>query len=345
MNKILKKVGKHWILIWLIVASLALSIIVSAKYLDEKSKVKRVAANVTENGQMFSSNYLHSGKIELKNIPFTTGKEGFCVIPVTIYNYSESNPSKAYQADLTYTLTAKLVNKSDLIISENALNGLQVGISDDGTNYRTFSTLGWNSEEGCYYTEFTKTFSQKNALGTYIPDVHNYYVRFPDSVLTSESGVYVELIATPSDTKDFTSISVILGAQAQSGVLPRGWTGSFYDDASYTNYDAFNYVITGNGEAKLTFSWCTNFLEVNKVNLTEYGLNAESETKTINGITGIWKTVTIEADPDEEDDDGNVIGLNRYDFQLYMTGDPDTEYGKDDTFWSTVAKYVDFSAG
>ena len=53
---------------------------------------------------------------------------------------------------------------------------------------------------------------------------------------------------------------------------------------------------------------------------------------------------------DEVDESGNLIGLNRYALQFYMTGDPDTDYGVNDTssekpgFRSNKAAYVDYSA-
>ena len=58
MKKTLKMLKKYWMVIWLIVAVLVLSLVVYAEYYAERNRVRRVAANVASEGQLFSSNVL-----------------------------------------------------------------------------------------------------------------------------------------------------------------------------------------------------------------------------------------------------------------------------------------------
>ncbi len=346
MKKARAFLKKHWIVIWLLTVLFSITLIVHAEYIADKNKVKKVAANIAAEGQLFSSNHLTPGDIELKKIQ-TPAENVYCVVPINIWNYNASNPTKAFQGEIPYTLTMKLVDSQDHTIAQGALNGLVIEFSTDGTSY---SELSWNSTKGCYYYEIEETFEASN--GNYIPSQHNYYVRFPSSVLDNDPGIYMELIASPDDNKNFSAINAIIGVQHQGTTIVRGWRGDFFDDKSYIDYDAFNYVVTGNGSATITLQWCSDYLEINEVNLAEYASDISSsdltgQTKTINGVNGKWKKIVIDADADELDGSGNRIGRNRYGFQFYMTGNPADDYGYSSgatVYWQTVGSYVSFKA-
>lgn len=350
MKKTLKMLKRHWMVIWLVVAIFALSLVVYAEYYAERNRVRRVAANVASEGQLFSSNVLTPQDIGLKKVRIAA-EGGYCVVPINIWNYNPSNPQKAFQADLSYKLTFKLVDALDYAIAQDSLNGIVIEYSTDGINFTQFA---WSSEKGCYYWETNKMFTKGAEDEEYSPDHHDFYLRFPESVLDSDPGIYVEAIASPSDTRNFTVINAILGVQSQTTALVRGWKGSFYDSEAYQDYDAFNYVITGNGSATITIEWCSDYLEINEINLDEYASDIDSANsdlvgtnKTVGTITGTWKKLTIKADADAEDEFGHRIGLNRYSFQFYMTADPLNDYGdssETDSFWTTVKKYVSFTA-
>ncbi|MBR3646231.1 MAG: hypothetical protein IKN54_07405 [Lachnospiraceae bacterium] len=340
-----EKIKKHWVTVWLVTAILVFSYVVQAEYSDARNRVKRVAANVTSEGQLFSSNYLMPGSIELKRIQ-TTAEDGYCVVPVNIYNYNISNPTKAYQSDLAYTLTLQLVDSTNTPIAHDNPDVAVVEVSTDGVNY---NTLSWNSTKNSYYQQYSRVFNTVEN-GNYISDKHVIYIRYPSSVLANDPGIYVEAIAVPTDAKTFSSISAILGVQAQGTTFVRGWGGDFYDDKNYRDYDAFNYVITGNGTATITLEWCSDYLELNEVNISEYSQdidlansNLVGSTKTIGTVTGTWKKLVINADDARVDGQNVRIGRNRYGLQFYMTGNPTVDYGYDlgtVGFWSTVEKYV-----
>lgn len=350
MKKALKILKKHWILIWLIVAALAFVIVVQAEYYAEKNRVRRVVANVTSEGQLFSSNCLTPKALELKKIQIA-GEGGYCVVPVNIWNYNPSNPQKAYQGDLPYKLTFRLVDATDNPIAQDALQGITLEYSTDGSPFTAFE---WNAGKGSYYWETNKTFTKGVDEEEYYPDHHDFYLKFPDSVLDNDTGIYVEAIATPNDTRSFSTISAIIGIEPRTTMLIRGWKGSFYDSHQVSDYDAFNYVLTGNGASTITLEWCSDYLEINNINLSEYADDIDITSsdligtqKTIGDITGTWKMITINADADRTDGQGHRIGRNRYGFQFYMTADPNTAYGYNSgttVFWETVEKYVNFTA-
>lgn len=354
MNTFRKFIKAHWITVWLIVAVLAFTTIVSAEYIANKNRVRRVAANVANEGQQFSSNYLATGSTEIKKASFNAGEGGYCVIPVTIWNHSVTNPTKAYQGALPYKLEAWLVSDvSGTLISQNAdiLTTYPVEYSTDGTNYSAFTSLPYDVSKGYYYSNANLTFNTKDSSGNYQVGEYTFYIRFPDTVLAASPNLYVMVKATPDNTNDFVSISAIMGTQKAGTILSRGWTGGFSDNITYTDYDAFNYVISGSGESVITLSWCADYIEMSEINLAQYGWTATditSEHTTKNGVEGKWKTLTFTANSDEEDTDGNIIGINRYAIQFYMTGDPATDYGSGtegaNSFWTTVNSYVSFSA-
>ena len=356
MNKFKIFMKAHWITVWLVATVLAFTAIVSAEYISNRNRVRRVAANVANEGQQFSSNYLMTGPTEIKKASFNAGDNGFCVIPVTIWNHSVTNPTKAYQGELPYKLEAWLVsNVNGTLVGENAdkLTAYPVAFSTDGTNFTNFNSLSYDNSKGYYYSDDTLTFNAKDTNGNYTVDDYTFYIRFPDTVLTANPDLYVKVVATPDNANDFVSISAIMGAQKAGTIITRGWTGGFSDNTAYIDYDAFNYVISGSGKSNITFSWCTDYLEMSDINLNQYGwivgTDITSADDNINGVHGNWKTLTFTANSDEMDDEGHIIGINRYALQLYMTGDPNIDYGSGTegatSFWTKVNSYVSFSVG
>ena len=328
---------QYWVVVWLVVAiACAVSLFAYAEFDTNKNKVKRVAANVSSGGQMFSSDYLDK-TTTVQRIPFSAGTNGYCAVNVKIWNYSETNPSKAYQGNLPYSLTATLVKRvvvpgtngnPDTIeynpISRDDLGNLDIQF--EGTSFT------WIGAESAYTMNGSYTFTA-NLSDDYVPTEHEYTISFPESMLTNETNIYVKLEAAPTNGDiSLSAISGVFSVQTAGTALSQGWTGYFSDSKNYTDYDAFNYVFTGNGKASFTFQWCTNYLEVSQISLDAYGLTASSAEATINGVHGTWKTVTINANAN--------TGVNRYDFQLYMTADPTRNYGTQETFWTTVESYV-----
>lgn len=336
-----KRIGqfwkKYWSVIWLIAAIVcAVSLIARAEFDTNKNKVKRVAANVSSGGQMFSSDYLDK-TTTVQRIQFSAGTNGYCPVTVKIWNHSKSNPTKAYQGELPYTWTATLVKRWVVPGEEGQPDTIEyrpIAEADKGTLDIKFGgdSFAWDGDALSYTMSGNNTFTV-NADNEYVPTEHEYTISFPESMLTNDANVYVKLEAEPTNGDiSLSTISGVFSVQTAGTALTQGWTGYFSDSKINTDYDAFNYVFTGNGSASFTFQWCTDYLEVSQISLDTYGLTATSADTTINGVQGTWKTVTINANAN--------TGVNRYDFQLFMTGDPTSNYGSGDSFWPTVESYV-----
>ena len=118
----------------------------------------------------------------------------------------------------------------------------------------------------------------------------------------------VELRAE-AELSDDSSYSAVNGnklgrvfAFSEHYVYSTTWTGSFAETTA-DSYDAFNYIIKGQGKGTVTLTWDNSQLEINKVFLENNSLSVTSE--------GSMSSLTIEVD--------STVGQNRYDIQFYKT--------------------------
>lgn len=379
MKKLKTFLKSHWITVWLLVVAIAFTSIASAEYIVNKNRIRRVIANVADEGQQFSSNYLRVNGVT-KKISFSDDNlsSNYCVIPIFIWNHSETNPQKAYEGLLKYDWSMQLVDKNGVKIEEDnpKLSEFDIGYSTDEVSYTSFT---YDSTNGYYASGSNVEFDETDEGGNYVVDEKKLFVRFHKSALEADpqDDIYVRIIAKPKETKGLSEISATLSVQKVGKTSVRGWQGTFGDNKSNTDYDAFNYIISGNGDANITLSWCTDYLEMNQINIDEYGWGSSITTEIRDGKT--WKVLTFKADSnagaiqsvgDETtsasettigseteagiitDEDGVVIGIFRYDVQFYMTGDPDqfyetyagVDYETGTAFWYNVNNYVDFDA-
>lgn len=355
MKKVAKRINKTIVLMWITIAILGIaSGIVIAEYMAQSNRVKRVAANVTGAGQPFDSNYLATGSPLLSNIPFPADTVGSCPIDIKIWNYNRANTQKAYKGPLTYDLVAQLVDSRGELLDDGELGSYQIGFSSNGgVNYTYFST--YDADNGYYLLVQDDRPFTANESGIYEPTEHGYKLSFPAAFLVDYPGIYVKVTAIPSDTAKLSTISAIFGVTVQQASLSRVWEGRFNEDTSRTNYDSFNYVISGSGESEITFSWCTDYLQLNEYNLDDYGFSATPFTKTEEGVTTNWKTITFTANSsDTFNSSGTLVtsGKSRYDFQLFMTTALEnnlisTMNGSGATYtdyWNVVNSCVEFTA-
>lgn len=337
MQKLKKFFYKHGITAWLIASVLLLASFISyAEYVEQQNRVKRVVANTSESGQMFASDYLVVGSPAARKIPISENEEA-CIIDFKIWNYDPADAVKYYDRSLTYTLTAQLVDGSGTKIIQSALGNREIGIKKNADeSYTMFNS--YDAENG-----YMITFSGLNFPGT-TKGEHKYQVKYDKSMLTDGSNIYVKLTATPDRTqnRDLNPITATLGVTSQVATLVQGWSGEFNDDKNFNDYDGFNYVISGNGEMRLTLRWRPDRLEINKYFLEDIAGDLQltnGEAVTVMEQEGItWKCVTINAKSEDTIVDGEVQrkGVNRYDIQFYMTNSDMGNY----TNWNDVKDYV-----
>lgn len=324
MKKIIKAIRKKWITIWLIAAVISLSAITAYAIYTRITIAKRVVSTQAGASSLFSSDYMTNGS--LKTIePITYNNQNATVL-VHVYNYAY--PKEAvYRSDSTeYELTATIgtIDENDAFheLTDDskitALGELAYSITYNSTN-ETFSFGGSNGTShtfrGCTIAGsgansnlFTMVFD-KNELGN------------------NPNGYCIQIKAEPLNTDLPTlegKVMVRYSKQASTG-----WAGEVEElnSSKITDYDGFNYYLTGNGKGKLTFRWNTKYVTINKDFLnnpqnTFYTKSTEIQsgeevavfTKITSAVTeaslkdGDIATLTIEVDSSTR---------NRYEIQFF----------------------------
>lgn len=334
MRKIADMIKKHGITVWLVVSVLLLASFISyAEYIEEQNRIKRVVANTAETGQMFASDYLEINNLTPRKISsFST--ENSCEIPIKIWNYNPNDPVNFYQKKMDYVLTAQLVNTAGERISKEALGDRMIGIQKEDGSYNYFSEENYTDENGYMIT-------LENSYAGTAKETHNYKLQFSKEMLTDKSDIYVKMIATPNQSvhRELYPISAILGVTEANKVLTQGWSGDFSDSAVNTDYDGYNFIISGNGAATIKFGWRTDKFEANKFFLEDIKEDiAKTVNETIEGVE--WRFIYINADSNDTiiNDEVTRYGNGRYDIQLYVTGNADSDYSS----WETIKGYVEF---
>lgn len=252
-------------------------------------------------------------------------------------------------SDITYTLTAQLMKKNeggtyDVITSATALSNpdgnpetndaISIGIKKDGTDSDYIMFTATPSETippvefgtGNPRDKYTITQSYDATNGYQITytglklfkggrDENKFLIQFPKLMRKSNDKIYVKLTASPTPTQDITAynglhdLSGILSITEGKTELSQGWSGRFNDSTNETDYDGFNYVISGNGSATITFKWRDDKFEINPFFLSSNTATIPNvpTQSTDNGVT--WNSITINANSDT---------TSRYDIQLYM---------------------------
>ena len=281
-NYIPKKLITGWIVV---MAALLVGFVSYAAYTNLNS-VKRVVSTQGGRGTEFSSNYLNltaanATVYALKNIAFSEIGET-TTFEINICNYVHNDPSKVNENDITYALTLKLLNSDG---SDNGMSydGLSA-VGADGTGY-AFSggvcSVGYRTLTG----------------GT--KSVDTFRVTVPRSFIDT---VKIQAVAEPNSASyiytDNSKLARIFTFSDRE-LTAMTWTGGFTETTT-DGYDAFNYVIKGQGKGTVTLSWDASLLEISQIFLENNGLSATE--------TGGRKTVTINVDSDV---------ASRYDIQFY----------------------------
>ena len=313
-GRFIRLLKRQWILIWMIVAMAGLTAtVVYAVYTEGNFKIKRVIAPAAEIGGLFTSNYLTiSGGA--KSVYYQEDATTLTPFTVEIRNFNPNDPDTKYPGTINYSIIASLahINGDEYTnddpsqitadsdwIKKNMAVTLSLGDKNISLSGNTLSgNLGITNVED----KFSLT-------GTHSSD--SWTVTLSNFSLNTD---YCLKITAIPDNQDLESISQVLVVNAIPKIYTEGWSCALADTISeknVSNYDAFNYTITGTGNKTLKFSYDSSKLEINPTfcsyitEATSGGYSGSSEETR----TG-WKTVTIIADPDS-------TLVNRYDLQLY----------------------------
>ena len=335
-DRVYNFIKKRCLLLWTILAALTLtSMYVSAEYLGENSVMKRVVIADSEQKAMFSSNILEENGEKVYQPKYVSALseedkvQGKAYdISLLLWNYSRNNPSKWYSQDIKYTLTATLVKQDGTPLTSEGLD-----------ENKTIMILK-NGEEKCKLNSLSLSgnFSDTLIYKTSGTTDNTYTIRFSDNWnLQDDMNICVQLIATPDKAgnadkyKDISKIGAIIGLRELQSMGSSGWQVYLNEQRSGGNpkdYDAYNLVVTGSGNADIILTIDTNKLEFNKYfydeNLRIKNFTAEEVVYTKPDENGI-ATMNIKADASKNrGTEEKPEYRNRYDIQLYKKYDSKT---------------------
>lgn len=252
--------------------------------------VKRVVSTQGSSETPFSSNYLllvpkETTAYAVKNIYCPVGAE-YADFSINVCNYVQNNPSMLNENNISYSFILTLQN-SDGTVNTGAFSGLSV-TDNNGVSYGFTDGV-------CRITDRLLTGKTKS--------VDTYSIVIPKQMVKN---VDMRVEAEPSDSSSYSAVNGNkLGrvfAFSEHNESSNTWTGSF-SETTADGYDAFNYIIKGQGRGTVTMKWDNSQLEINRVFVENNGLSVTSE--------GSISKLTIEVD--------STAGQNRYDIQFYKT--------------------------
>lgn len=281
---LIKKLRKHWITVWLVIAALSLATIVSFAAYTRVNAVKRVVSTGSGVGDRFSSDVMSSAVTVTRKgfddnsvVPFVLGK---------VFNYPYPK-SSLYRSSVTdYNLTAtigKYINNSFTPLIESDLTNLD---EDYAIKYKSTGAL--------------QTFKDNNGIVTFTcsigagrVDPDEIYIYFStDELSTDEENpapeYYVQLVAEPED-KELPTLTGYVTVRYQE-VASTGWNGKLEDLDDNLTYDGYNYTLEGTGNGRITFRYDPTYVTINK-----YFLQNSENTFYINN------TYTVGSDSITED--------------------------------------------
>lgn len=258
-EKLWKWIKRYGVTVWLVTAAIALLVSVSyAAYINLDIAKWVVSTGSGGNSVRFSSNYLYAVDANEENYstrritPKTeTAEDGSTVskFTVEVCNYIYGNLAAVNSKDIAYTLKATL-----LPIDGTLPEGIQ-NIAVNGTPFNANGELSIPAQ-----------LPAKNATS------HNYSFSIPSDLAEKIS---IEIVAEPqSDTDYLATNQKKLAAEItfRDASVADNWRGKFIDQRDGrlpTQYDGFNYEISGSGQGIVTVTWNESILEIS------HWLNAE----------------------------------------------------------------------
>ena len=322
-KKKLNILKKQWPLIWLICAAICVGSFIAFADYTGLTSVKRVASTVAAPGELFSSNIMREA---VSNHRITSSE-----YTITVCNYEQDNPGVYNSSDIVYTLEAELnvfydgnyLTMSQLQDrSQEAYNSYLTKITnrtysikktmEDGTPILDPQEIVLNAANG-YKKEFASCRLTKDQFST-----ANFMVKFDAEELRNLTPeFYIHVKATPVEGP----VQVLEGRlyAVENSSEATAWQGVFQEEfVSTTDYDFYNYIISGNGTGIVEITWNPSKFEINPFFFSDSAENSfETYTET-EGVSYDGKVLTK---------DGvsktrlvvNSSQKNRYELQLYKT--------------------------
>ena len=296
---------KNLILLVVLAVVVVISVTVGGVYAayTNSRHAQRTIATYDSVGDRFSSNDLGDGPSrDFVKTSYTVSSERGPSTVVTINNYERGKQTRPNDADVTYTLLARLVKYQEPVEPETQGSYVPVDaayISDNSLSSYSITILQNSSSVTLGNTVLSHTFGGSLEGGATHSDA--YTVTFSANFATVKPNLYLELIATPSGGS-LPTLRGIFKADLRINGATNSWTGEFSDDTTVApnSYDGFNYSISGVGSGSFTLTWNSE-----KVSLSYQSLY---ELLAISGASQTGDSITFPVDSDV---------TSKYDVQFY----------------------------
>ena len=289
--------SRKWRMIfaWAAIITACFSVMIAyAKYRAPHNSVKRVTVTGKSAITFFSSNFLspfEANEPLVKNgVSVDEDFEGDTNFDIKICNTDVLKPVEFYAKTINYTLDVSIVKEDGTTPTTTELDTI-LG-SEKIKLYRYDGGV-----QGTLLCELDSSSMTYNRSESLIPTAANpsatnqYRLVMPKE--TINSGIYVKITATPS-TGVYPDLPTVIGGnfyvKRKSFNLTAGWTGAFNDDQTVgiSQYDGFNYAITGGGTATKTLKWDSSILEVDWNQIQEvFSYSGSQPTPDSNNICSI----------------------------------------------------------
>ena len=263
---------------------------------------QRTIAAYDTAGDKFSSNYLLKGYSgENVRTVYTTGTSTPASTVLTVCNYPQGRQTMSAQDDISYKLTFSLVKEESGDYVEVAPSYLTGSLANCAVTVTGDGTLTLNS------SNVSGEISNMTITGGAARS-HSYSISFSSDFIDDPMpNLYLEAIAEPT-VSGYPTLRGIFKPELRAAGAADSWTGSFSDDRSHTpsEYDGYNYVITGVGSGTVTLTWNAAKLDLSDVSLHELA--------QITNFSQTSNSVTFPVDAEV---------TSRYELQFYKVNIPD----------------------
>lgn len=223
----------------LLIGTLALFVNGSFGAYTNLNSVKRVVSTGTQSDTMFGSNYLSlvssvDTDYSIKRISLDDSK-GEMSFTVVVSNYTWGDEKRYNPKDISYTVKAQLLSVDGGKLPEN-ISGITI-------NGQAFDNNGTCVLAG---QDLPTGGACKNEYEFVLPSTLKNKIKIQ---MTAEA------LGDSVDAVNSKKLAAILSFADY--VTTKTWTGHFLDstDKAPSEYDAFNYEISGNGAGTVTVTW------------------------------------------------------------------------------------------
>lgn len=327
MKKKKIQIRKYAITFWLAAALIVTgTIAVKAAYTSTKS-VKRVIS-IRDSETLFSSNYLSvSGGIKTRMFHINENETGYVSVPVNVCNYAQGDKTEYNSQDITYDISFKLVDVNGKQLSEDVF-----GADNPLSSYKV--TLE-DKTEMAFTAPDTEITIQAEELSSLYADLHKYILSYDVSQIRNPK-VYYYVEARPSEGILYVQpLSGIIGVAYQSSTSTGGWTGMFTDDDKKpsSEFDAFNYEISGNGKGNVTLKWNTDIICINPFFMCDDPGSTDAIRNTLtfdvdSAVSGRYLIQFYRANSISDDEDWDYIKSGIISFEYSKSEDEEKSGGQ-----------------